>query len=200
MIRTVLVDDHPLFTAGLRRLMKDQLDFDIVATFTSGITFLEAFKDLEVDLVIIDIELPGLDGLQIIQRLRQHNHVVKVVVLSMHEEEIFRAAARKSGANGYFSKSDDSHSFVEWVRALMQGDGPANFQAASKKTREPQVLSGQEFAILRLIAKGRTSQEIGEAINISPLTVKTHRKNMMRKLNAPNSAGLIRIAYDKGLI
>lgn len=197
MTRTVLIDDHRVSTEGLRRLLADNGSFDVIATFTDGRTFLAEWSKLAPDLIIIDIELPGIDGLEVIRRIRIQDSSVVIVVMSMHEEDIFRVTARRSGANGYFSKSKDPGAFAQWLLTLLENpDNPPQSILREKTT----LLSRQEQLILRHIAEGKTSQEIAQALSISPLTVKTHRKNLFRKLHASNSAALVRIATDQGLI
>ncbi len=197
MIRTVLIDDHRVVTEGLRRLLSETGSFDVVATFSNGQGLLSSLQELSPELIIIDIEMSGLDGLEVIRRVRGHQSKAFIVVMSMHEEQAFVGAARKAGANGYFPKSKDPGELAEWLKDLMLNPEPLPMNALPEK---PSLLSRQELLILKHIAQGKTSQEIALALSISPLTVKTHRKNLLRKLQAANSADLVRIANDQGLL
>lgn len=197
MIRTVLIDDHRIVTEGLRRLLTESGSFEVVATFADGPSFLSSLGHLSPDLIIIDIEMPGLDGLEVIRRVRSQHSAALIVVMSMHEEEAFIAAASRSGANGYYPKTKDPGQFVPWLldRVANPGSPPPKLMREN-----PPLLSRQEHLILRHIAEGKTSQEIADALSISPLPVTTHRKNLLRKLQAANSAVLVRIANDRGLL
>lgn len=197
MIRTVLIDDHRVVTEGLRRLLNETGTFEVVATFSDGQTFLSALQELSPELIIVDIEMSGLDGLEVIRRVRNQQSEAIIVVMSMHEEDAFVAAARKAGANGYFPKSKDPGKLSQWLLELVSNPDAVPQKVLREKTS---LLSRQEQLILRQIAEGKTSQEIAEALSISPLTVKTHRKNLLRKLQAANSAVMVRIATDRGLL
>ncbi|MBL7851937.1 MAG: response regulator transcription factor [Cyclobacteriaceae bacterium] len=197
MIRTVLIDDHRVVTEGLRRLLSETGSFEVVATFSDGQTFLSSLHELSPALIIIDIEMAGLDGLEVIRRVRSRQSEAIIVVMSMHEEEGFIAAARKAGANGCFPKSKDPGQLASWLLELISHPEAMPMKVLREKSP---LLSRQEQLILRYVADGKTSQEIADALFISPLTVKTHRQNLFRKLNASNSAALVRIALDQGLI
>ncbi|MBL7864801.1 MAG: response regulator transcription factor [Cyclobacteriaceae bacterium] len=197
MIRTVLIDDHHLIVSGLHRLLSDDGKFEVVRTFTSGLEFLDDYKSSTVDLIIIDIELPDINGLDVIRRVRHQDKGVKIIVLSMHEEGFFRLESINAGANNYFPKSGDSRRLIDLISETMEGE---QVLKANNKPSAHGPLSHQEQEILRRIAGGSTTSEIASQLHISPLTVKTHRKNILRKLDAPNTAGLISMAYDKGLI
>jgi len=201
MIRIVLVDDHPLISEGIRRLLDSFDQFEVVADFKDGASLLDAYDQLHPDAIILDVQLPDLDGIQITKRVRSRDKKVRILILSMHDEYIFRAEAELAGANGFLSKAENLSQIPMLLEEML--DNPRRFI----KTRNPPEpgnqgvhLSPQELSVLKLVAEGNTTVVIGQSLGISPLTVKTHRKNLFRKLDASNSADLIRIAYQRGIL
>ncbi|MGC4023529.1 MAG: response regulator transcription factor [Cyclobacteriaceae bacterium] len=201
MIRTILADDHKLFSDGLKKLLDESEHFKVVKQFVRTDSLLEEFDQLECDLLILDIDIPGLNGLETLRRVRLKDESVIVVILSMHEESVYSKEALAGGANGYLTKSMDSALMISELLKVSKGEKifPAAVSAWQPKM-ENQILSKQETKILRLVAVGKTSEEIAEELAISELTVKVHRRNMMKKLGSNNSAELISIGFSKGII
>jgi DNA-binding NarL/FixJ family response regulator len=200
MIRTVLIDDHHLILEGLRRLLADSGKFEVVGLFARGVTFLEAFAQLKPQVIVVDINLPDIDGLELVRRIRATDKVVKILVLSMHDEPIFKSEAQNAGANGFVSKAQDLSLLTELLLELMEKPHGFAYSARRTSSGEGIHLSSQELAILNRVTEGQTTAEIGKAMGISPLTVKTHRKNLMRKFGVANAAELVRLAYQRGVI
>lgn len=200
MRRIVLVDDHPLINEGVRRLLNSTGQYEVVADFKDGTSFLDAFEKLHPDVVILDVQLPDIDGIQLTRRVRSMDKKVKILMLSMHDEAVFRIEAQRAGANGFLSKSEDLSKLFEFIADLQET--PTQFvESHERKAATNRIhLSQQEMAVLKRVAEGLTTTDIGRLLGISPLTVKTHRKNIFRKLNASNSAELIRIAYQRGIL
>lgn len=199
MIPTVVLDDHVLFSDGLKKLLEESGRFKVIAQFSNGQTFLNSIDGLNPELLIIDIEIPGIKGLDVLRRLRLKKTLLKIVMLSSHEESVFKQEALSSGANGYLSKSLDSSKVIDYLEDVMRGENTFPETGPVLKT-EAKILSKQELIILKLIAIGKTSEGIATELNISTLTVKAHRRNMMRKLKAESSSELISIAFSKGIL
>ena len=199
MIKTILADDHQLFTDGLERLLSDTKQFSILKKFTDPYSLLNEIPSLNPDLVIIDIEFGSISGLDLIPRIRSIDKEAKIVILSMNQEHVFSQEARTLGANGYFVKNVDHDLLVESLIHICSGDNI--FPTSTKKNPiRDLLLSEREIQILKLLANGSTSEDIASQLQISGLTVKTHRKNMMLKLKASNGMELIKKAFEKGLI
>ena len=198
MIKTILADDHKLFCDGLERVLNDSGHFLVVQKFYNGQTLLEKVHDLQPDLLIIDVEMPYINGFDAIKRIRLNNTAAKIVVLSMHEETVFSQEAYMLGADAYLNKSMESMQLIDSL--LQTFNGAKLFPAASTSTKIESPFSDREHEILRLIASGKTSEQIAERLKISHLTVKAHRRNMMRKLNVNNAAELISRALEMGFL
>lgn len=199
MIKTILADDHQLFTDGLERLLSDTKQFVILKKFTDPYALLGEISMLQPQLIIIDIEFGSISGLDLIPRIRSIDKDVKIVILSMHQEHVFSQEARTLGANGYFVKNVDHDLLVESLTHICSGDNIFPTSTKKSPTRDL-LLSEREIQILKLLANGSTSGDIASQLKISGLTVKTHRKNMMQKLNASNGMELIKKAFERGLI
>lgn len=198
MIKTVLADDHKLFCDGLERVLNDSGHFQVVQKFYNGQTLLEKVSTHNPDLLIIDVEMPNINGFDAIKRIRLNNNTSKIVVLSMHEETVYSQEAFMLGADAYLNKSMESMQLIESLLKTVQGE--KIFPQASAATRIESPFSDREHEILRLIASGKTSEQIADRLKISHLTVKAHRRNMMRKLNVNNAAELITKALEMGFL
>lgn len=199
-IRTILADDHKLFCDGLDRVLSESGHFEIVAKFHNGQSLLENIGVCKPDLMIIDVEMPKLNGFDTIKRIRVNNPNIKIAVLSMHEESVFSHEAFTLGANAYLNKSMESAALIQ---ALLQScDGKKIFPVftSATVTKKESPFSDREHEILKLISTGKTSEQIAERCHISHLTVKAHRRNMMRKLNVNNAAELISKALEMGFL
>jgi DNA-binding NarL/FixJ family response regulator len=199
VIRTIIVDDHRLFSEGLKNLLEGSGHFQVLEQFQDGRSLLENLDRLNPELILLDIDIPGINGLDILERLRVKDQVVKIVMLSMHEENIYSREAASSGASAYLTKSIEGSSLIQFLLRIIQGDKIFP-QVSSASLAEIKILSKKEIKILELIAAGKTSVQIADMLGISSLTVRSHRKNMMRKLEANSSAELISIAFSKGVL
>jgi DNA-binding NarL/FixJ family response regulator len=198
-IKTVLADDHRLFCEGLERVLAETGNFNVVAKFHNGHTLLENIAQYNPELLIIDVEMPMLNGFDTIKRLRVNNALLKIVVLSMHEESVFSQEAYTLGANAYLNKSMESAGLID---ALLHAcNGKKIFPVFNTQvTKVESPFSEREYEILRMISAGKTSDQIAERLHISHLTVKAHRRNMMRKLGVNNAAELISKALEMGFL
>jgi DNA-binding NarL/FixJ family response regulator len=198
-IRTILADDHKLFCEGLERVLGESGLFQVVGKYHNGQALLENLPTYNPDLLIIDVEMPLLNGFDTIKRVRINNPGMKIVVLSMHEEAVFSQEAQTLGANGYLNKSMESAGLID---ALIQAcEGKKIFPVITPSIpRVESPFSDRESEILRMIATGKTSEQIADRLHISHLTVKAHRRNMMRKLSVNNAAELVSKALEMGFL
>ncbi len=197
-IRTALADDHKLFCEGLERVLAETGKFHIVGKFHNGQNLLEHLGSCKPDLLVIDVEMPMLNGFDTIKRIRLNNPDLKIAVLSMHEESVFSHEAFTLGANAYLNKSMESAALIE---ALLDAhNGKKIFPVFNNVSKIESPFSDREYEILRMIASGKTSEQIADRLHISHLTVKAHRRNMMRKLNVNNAAELVSKALEMGFL
>lgn len=198
MIRTVLADDHKLFCDGLEKVLAESGYFNVIHKAHNGQSLLEHLPELNFDLLVIDVEMPLINGFDTIKRIRLNNPDSTIVVLSMHEESVFSQEAYLLGANGYLNKSLDSSQLIDSL--LRACAGSKIFPATTRPPKIESPFSAREQEILQLIASGKTSEQIAHRLKISDLTVKTHRRNMMRKLHVNNAAKLISKALEMGYL
>jgi DNA-binding NarL/FixJ family response regulator len=198
MIKTVLADDHKLFCDGLEKVLAETGKFEIVLKAYNGHALLQLVHTIDFHLLVIDVEMPLINGFDTIKRIRIYNPHCTIVVLSMHEEAVFAQEAFLLGANGYLIKSMDSSQLIDSLLKACAGEKIFPENIGTPKLESP--FSAREKEILQLIAAGKTSEQIAMRLKISNLTVKTHRRNMMRKLSVNNAANLISKALEMGYL
>lgn len=198
MIRTIIIDDHQLFADGMERLLREAREFEVIRKFNSGLAFLQAFAATPSELVIIDVDMPELSGFEVIRRVRSQDKHIKIVVVSMHETIAYSNEAAELGANAYLVKSLDSVTLMHRLLRVMEGENI--FLRKIKTVEVVSLLSARETEVIRLMAKGKTSEEISALLAISVVTVKAHRTNIFRKLKVRNSAEMMMKAFQQGLI
>jgi len=209
MIRVLLADDHSIVRAGLRRLLEDAGDMEVVEA-ADGRQALKLAKDNPPDVAVMDISMPGLDGLEAIQRLRELLPALPVLVLTMHEEEQYVVRCLAAGARGYLTKRGAPEQLVNAIRKVLAGgrflsdevaEALAVRVARGQDEQSPlESLSNREMQVLRSLALGQTNREIAEAYNLSVKTVDTYRFRLLKKLNLRNNAELSLFAMQHGLI
>jgi DNA-binding NarL/FixJ family response regulator len=197
-VKTILVDDHKLFCEGVEKLLNETGSFRVIAKFHDAGSLLQRISNYTPDLLVVDIDMPGLSGLDLTKRIRSTNSAIKIVLLSMHEESIFSREAATLGANAYLTKSIESSNLVSSLEKVCDGQNIFPEWKSGPHFQSP--LSERETQILKLIAKGNTSEQIADELKVSGLTVKTHRRNMMRKLGVKNSAEMISRALEMGYL
>ncbi len=209
-IRILIVDDHRLFRAGLKTLLSPDSNFEIVGEATSGDEALSIAHDAQPDVVLMDMGMPGMDGLETTRRMLQDLPQVKILIMTMHEDsELVRECVR-AGAKGYIIKRAAESELVDAIYAVWRGIiyiHPAlvsslvapPVKTSPKPPGEVEPLSAREIEVLRLIVKGYTNRQISGALNISIRTVETHRSNLMDKLNLHSRVELVRYAAEHNL-
>ena len=212
-IRILLVDDHPLFRKGLAALFAKEKDFSVVGEAQDGVEALKKVKEFKPDLVLMDIYMPGGNGLEATQRIKEALPSVKVVILTVSEEDKNLFEAIKYGAHGYLLKKVDPTDLFEMLRGVFQGEAPISPSAAAKILKEfaeqagrasvkshGEDLSGREQEVLRFLTEGLTNKEIGSKLGIAENTVKNHLKNILGKLHLANRVQAATLALQKGLV
>jgi DNA-binding NarL/FixJ family response regulator len=204
-----LADDHSIVRAGLRRVLEESGDIEVVAEAADGREAIQQARDILPDVAIIDISMPGLDGLEVISQLHHYYPHLPILILSMHEEEQYVIRAISAGARGYITKRSAPEQLVKAIRKVYAGgrylsDTAAETLAlhmAGPKTRSPlDTLSTREIQVLRHLALGHTVREIAQAYHISTKTVDTYRFRLLKKLNLRNNAELSRFAIQNRLV
>ncbi len=204
-IRIVLVDDHAVVRAGYRRLFERCVDLRVAGEAGTVDALLGLLQTEAVDVVVMDIALPGVSGIEGTRRLRARHPEVQVLISSMHEDAIFPVRAREAGALGYVSKSSPPENLLDGVRRVAKGQGYlspdiARAVAARERGAGPgSALSPREFEILRHLVAGRSLENIASLLSLSPKTVANHQSHLRQKLGAESSAQLFRAAAALGL-
>ena len=212
MIRLALADDQHLFRKGMALLLRDMADARVVLECANGEELLSGLKRTEVDIVLLDLQMPVLDGTETMKRIRLEFPEVKVIILSTHDEDDFIARLMELGANGYMLKTAEpdeidtairsvhatGYFFSELVSRVML-HGLVQKKKVKPVFNEIDPLSERELEVLRGICTELTTAEIAEKIFVSPRTVEFHRNNLLLKTGARNAAGLVVYAMTKGL-
>ena len=213
MIRVVIADDHRLVRQGLRGLLEKAGDVEVVGEAADGQEALELVQRLLPDVLVIDIGMPRLNGIEAVVRLRGFGVKTQAVILSMYEDETFVRQALRNGAKGYVLKRAGSEELLLAVRAASRGNtylspevaGPVLMplvadQKPGRVGGRLDDLTSREREVLQLIAEGHTNREIAARLSISENTVQKHRGSLMAKLHVHETAGLVRLAVKHGLV
>ncbi|WP_057940505.1 response regulator [Algoriphagus resistens] len=210
MINVLIADDHQMFIDGMKALLQDLPGIKVVGEASNGKEAVVHCKDHSVDLVIMDVNMPEMDGVEATKELCKTNKNLKILGLSMHRDRHFISDMLKSGASGYILKNTGKKELLDAIQTLYKGETYVSeevnkilltsFLKDSAKYEVNEKLSGRETEVLESIAIGLTTLEIGEKLFISKNTVETHRKNLLYKLKAKNTAELVNNAYKRGLI
>jgi DNA-binding NarL/FixJ family response regulator len=209
-IGLLLADDHALVRDGIRRILDSQPDFRVVAEAGNGAEAVEAALSPEVELAVLDVAMPRLTGLQAASELSRRRPELRILMLSMHDNEQYFFEALKAGASGYVLKSAANRDLIEACRAAIRGEAflyPPALQALARDVISRadhgetfDLLTPREAEIVKLIAEGYTSDEIAGMLVISSKTVDRHRANVMAKLGLRNRVDLTRYAIRRGLV
>jgi DNA-binding NarL/FixJ family response regulator len=210
--RVLLADDHAVVRSGLRAVLEDESDIEVVAEAVDGVEAVDKALSGEVDLAILDVSMPRMTGLQATAELHRRRQDVRVLILSVHDNEQYFFEALKAGASGYVLKSAANRDLVSACRAAMRGE-PFLYpkavtalvrayleQAGKGETPPTDPLTPRELQVVKLIAEGYSSAEIATELVISRKTVDHHRANILEKLGMRNVAELTRYAIRRGLL
>ncbi len=204
MLRVLLVDDHPMFREGLKYRLSLEPDVEVTAEAEDGKQALALLEQQEFELLLMDINMPEMDGMYLLELIREKGIESKVLMLSMHNNKEYILAAMRHGANGYILKDVPGNELVNAIKQVAAGK--AYFSQEVTAILSQQIASEQkpeitrrEQLVLRLLSQGLVDKRIANELNISNRTVETHKRNIKRKLGIESTAGLIRYAIDHGL-
>lgn len=206
-IKVIVVDDHQLFREGISSLLESDPDIQVIGMVDSAGSMFDFFEKQVPDVVLIDISMPGKDGLTVIRESKKKYPNVKFIVLTMHADGQYVVKAVRSGAFGYLLKNADKKELSEAIHTVIKDQKYFNAEISqlmvgniSLEGDNPQRLSERETQVLHLVSNGKTTKEIAEELFVSTRTVETHRVNMMKKLDVQNTAELIKKAVKLNLI
>lgn len=207
-IRIVIADDHKLFRTGLKSLLDQEPNFEIAGEATNGQELLDLLREVRTDVVLIDLSMPVLSGLEVLQKAKTELPHIKFIVLTMHDDGQYVAKSVRSGAFGYLLKNADEEELKTAIRQVAL-EGRKYFNPhisellinsmAIQQPRE-EKLSEREQEVLYLVAQGKTTKEVANELFVSTRTIETHRANIMKKLEVHNTAELIKKAMELKLI
>lgn len=213
MTTVVLADDHPIVRQGLRTLLEQDAQCQVIGEATDGLTAIDLISQLRPDLAILDVQMPDLDGLEVARRVATISPGTRVIMLSMHSDEPYVLDALRYGALGYVLKGSATADLVDAVRAVTAGqrflsaplagraiDAYARSADTERLPDRYDLLTSREREVLQLAAQGLTNAEIGERLSISPRTAETHRANLLRKLGLQSQTDLVRFAAHRRLL
>jgi DNA-binding NarL/FixJ family response regulator len=211
-INILLVDDHDIVRDGIRALPEDEIGFDITAEAESGKEAVTACQHHDIDLIIMDINMPGINGIEATKEIKDRLEDIKILALTMMDEDDHVHKMIEAGASGYILKSSDKDELVDAITAILDGrhyfsdDATKSVMldlvksSTQKQDTDPANLTDREVEVLDLICKQFTNKQIAEKLNISTRTVDAHRRNLLQKTGAKNTAGLVTYAIKHDLV
>lgn len=210
MNSVLVIDDHPIVLDGIRTMLKDEAGFEIIGTAKNAAEALEFLNQQTPDIILLDISLPDMDGLQLCQKIRTTNKKSKILGLTSFNEAGMISSLLQRGGNGYLLKNMERSELIRAMQAVLNGkiflsDAAnetilAQFQNQKAAVEEGPLLTRREKEILTMLADGLKGPEIAEKLFLSPLTVETHRKNLCKKLNVNSVQMLLKVARDRKII
>ena len=209
MTRLVLADDHTIVREGLKQLLASAADIEVVGEASNGHEVMAKVREMEFDLLLLDMSMPGKSGIELIKQVRAEKPKLRVLILSMHEEPQYAVRAIKAGASGYLTKDSASSLLVSAIRKVAGGGAFISAEVAEQLAMDlmpgaegppHRALSDREFQVFELLVSGKSVTEIGASLNLSVKTVSTHKAHIMQKMGMSNQAALIRYAIHQGLL
>lgn len=206
--RIILADDHTIVRKGLRMILAAQPDMEVVGEASNGNEAVELVKSLEPDVVIMDVNMAELNGIEGARRISEATPKTKILALSMHRDAVYVREMLRAGAKGYLVKDIDDDALIDAVRAVARGDAylsPAIANSVLDEYRKHvtnpiDLLTPREREVLQLVAEGKTNKEIATHLSLSVYTVEAHRSRLMEKLNLHSTGDLVRFAIRNGFI
>jgi len=206
MIRVLVVDDHGVVRAGFRRIINDQPDMCVVGEAESGETSVLMFKEHRPDIVVMDLSMPGIGGLDAIRQILVREADTRILVLTAYTDIVWSRKVLDSGARGLLSKNCSPSTFLDALHAIAGGKPYIEQQIAQDLALDKsgsdslKDLSEREFQIFRMLAEGHSSKQISSLLHLSPKTISTYKSHIQDKLGVENIAGLTRLAIQKGVV
>jgi DNA-binding NarL/FixJ family response regulator len=208
-VRIVLADDHAIVREGLKRIVADVEDFQVVGEAADGTAVMKAVRELDFDVLVLDLSMPGRSGMELIKLVKAEKARVRILVLSMHQEMQYAVRAIKSGASGYLTKETAHGQLEQAIRKISTGGAYISSEVAEQLAlgampgggggAPHESLSDREFEVFRLLVAGDAVTDIAHKLNLSVKTVSTHKSNLMQKLGLANQTELVRYAIKNGL-
>jgi DNA-binding NarL/FixJ family response regulator len=208
-VRIVLADDHAIVREGLKRIVGDVADFQVVGEAADGTAVMQAVRELEFDVLVLDLSMPGRSGMELIKLVKAEKPRLRILVLSMHQEMQYAVRAIKSGASGYLTKETAPSQLEQAIRKVSTGGAYISAEVAEQLALGAmpggggalphESLSDREFEVFRLLVTGHAVSDIAHKLNLSVKTVSTHKANLMQKLGLSNQTELVRYALKHGL-
>lgn len=202
------MDDHAVVRMGFKMLIEAEADIKVIGEAESGELAVKLFQELKPDIIVMDITMPGIGGLEAIDRIMAKDKNTKILVLSAHEDSVHPKRVLNAGAMGYLTKRSAAEELIKAIKSIHQGKRYLEPNIAqqmaitqlSGETNPAEILSDREFEVFMALAKGKSTNDIADTLCLSPRTVGTHLYNIKQKLNANNSAEIALIAIRCGLI
>jgi len=211
MIRVLIADDHAIVRAGLRALIRSEATMELVGEAAGGYETIELVEKSQPNVLVLDLSMPDLDGIAVTKRIAPQFPELRILILTLHEDEALLRAALKAGASGYILKRAAEAELISAIHTILRGDlyvDPSMLRMLLSDETPPAVtppksteaLTPRETEVLKLIVQGYTNRQIGEELNISVRTVESHRANLSEKLGLKSRVELVRYAREHGLI
>jgi len=211
MTRVLIADDHAIVRAGLRALLVEEAEFDLVGEAVGGYEAIDLVEKTNPDVLILDLSMPDLDGISVTRKIKPQFPELKILILTLHEDEALLKEAIKAGAAGYILKRAAEGELISAIRVILRGDlfiDPSMVRGLFEEVPIPRIkqkdpaesLTPRETEILKMIVEGYTNRQIGQELNISVRTVEGHRANISDKLGLHSRVELVRYARQNGLI
>ncbi|MEX3788024.1 MULTISPECIES: response regulator [Paraburkholderia] len=208
MIKILIADDHAIVRGGLKQIIATTADMIVVEEAGHGSEVIDKLRNCDIDLLLLDMTMPGISGVDLIRRVRSDRPGLPLLVLSIHNEAQVASRALRAGATGYVTKDSDPDVLLAAIRKLADGGRFIDpklvdamvFEKHAGDVPPHEVLTDREFQVLQLIASGRSINDIAEACSLSAKTISTHKMRLMQKLGLSNNAEVIRYAIRHGLI
>ena len=208
MIRLVITDDHPVVRDGIEMVLANENNIELVAFVGDGTTLLETLDEIEADVILMDINMPGMNGIEATQLVKKKHPKIKVLCYSQYDEKRFVRQVLKRGANGYLLKNAAASELIQAIKTVHNGDIYLSEELPNVFDEKPRhksrfmfpKLTSREKDVLNGICEEKNSQEIAESLLISHNTVETHRANILLKVGVKNTAGLVRWAVENEIV
>ncbi len=212
--KIILADDHALFIRGINRLLSEKKDIEVIGEAKDGAELLELLETLQPDMILIDISMPNVNGIEAVRKIKKLYPEIKILILSMHKSKEYLNSTISAGADGYILKEDSDNELFSAIETVREGGSYLNLNLAMDLSKElnkggntsdyPEdseiSLSKREKEILKMIAEGNSNKGVSDILCISIRTVENHRSNIMKKLNTNKIADLVRYAYNEKII
>ncbi len=210
MINILLTDDHALVRTGIRRLLEDSDQIKIIAEAESGEECLEMYASLKPDIILMDVNMPGMGGVEASRRILQRDASQKIIILTLHTEQSFPKRLLEIGAKGYLTKECDINEMITAIKHVKNGGNYIEPRIAQQLAlsllpggqgnNSVDRLSRREFQVMLMISQGQTNNEISEKLCLSPKTISTYRSRVLEKLGVQTEVDLVRIAVEHGMV